>query len=494
MAQKQLYSYRQEDSSFDLTREKAFIIEKGLYRGFDFVPTANLTLRLDQATTGVQYLSEDGQTLISQSGIFKTSQGSTIIDDGSYDLIINDPPATNPRIDAVVAEHVYNQQQGGMIALIKFVKGTEDASPQKPVINENTQVVLGWITLPASVTELTGIGVSYERNDHSIWHKANFNPDDKANVSDLASKADQQDLDDLADIVDTKAPANANYAYTDAANEFTKQQRFNKGATLSTTTETDVPDTGNYFQATAGTMDGLTNIRVGTRITIRATDPQGFLIRHNATVSSTSYLKIFNPRGTEIQLVQNDVIELIQDSDAWIVVKQPDSQLVQVGFIMKYKGNPSNIPNNWALCNGQTISLSNGGSYTVENLSGKFIVGYDLNDPDYNAIGKQGGQKELTIEETNLPAHSHGSGTLVAGTTGSEHIHNTPVPSGDSGNLGGGGNDAWNANLNAVAQTIVDVTSQHSHDITGTTADTGGDTPLDNRSPYYTLAFIEKYR
>lgn len=104
----------------------------------------------------------------------------------------------------------------------------------------------------------------------------------------------------------------------------------------------------------------------------------------------------------------------------------------------------------WALCNG-----SNG---TV-NLKGRFIVGYDPDDSDYNAIGDTGGAKTVTLDVTQIPAHTHSyadNGNAVAGTA---------ISTGGAANLG---------------------------DTTRTSGSTGGGGAHENRPPFYTLAFIQR--
>src|SRR5690606_4177100 len=87
--------------------------------------------------------------------------------------------------------------------------------------------------------------------------------------------------------------------------------------------------------------------------------------------------------------------------------------VVPVGIISMWSGSIGNIPTGWALCDG-----TNG----TPNLKGKFIVGYDPDVVDYNAIAKTGGLKEVTLTEDQMPAHNH------AGTTNSTgaHTHNVP--------------------------------------------------------------------
>lgn len=60
----------------------------------------------------------------------------------------------------------------------------------------------------------------------------------------------------------------------------------------------------------------------------------------------------------------------------------------------------------WGLCDGQ------GGR---PNLKGRVIVNYDPGQPEFNTIGKTGGEKTHTLTEQEMPKHGHG---LLADNTG----------------------------------------------------------------------------
>lgn len=68
------------------------------------------------------------------------------------------------------------------------------------------------------------------------------------------------------------------------------------------------------------------------------------------------------------------------------------------GMVILWWGDPANPPAGWALCDGLDGR---------PNTAGRFPVGYNQNDEDYNAVGKTGGAKEVTLGETNIPKHQH---------------------------------------------------------------------------------------
>ena len=151
--------------------------------------------------------------------------------------------------------------------------------------------------------------------------------------------------------------------------------------------------------------------------------------------------------------------------------------MTPIGAIVMWSGSIGSIPQGWALCNG-----TNG----TPNLSGKFIVGYDAAQVDYNAIGKQGGSGQVTLSEAQMPQHNHAGST----TPGGSHQHTFQIRE-DGFGVGSGpsltkdtaGNDEGNRNFNT------ETAGNHSHSFT--TNNKGGGQPHENRPPYFTLAYIQ---
>lgn len=78
----------------------------------------------------------------------------------------------------------------------------------------------------------------------------------------------------------------------------------------------------------------------------------------------------------------------------------------------------------------------------VVEWRGRFPVGYDVSQTEFNTMGKQSGQKNKTLSINEIPAHSH-SGHLVKATStwrgsGSDSGDNATSTSGNSGSQGGG--------------------------------------------------------
>ncbi len=80
------------------------------------------------------------------------------------------------------------------------------------------------------------------------------------------------------------------------------------------------------------------------------------------------------------------------------------------------------IPKNWLLCNGQAVNRTeyselfstlgtkygtgNGSTtFNLPNLKGKVAVGLDVNDTEFNTLGKTGGEKKHQLTINELPEH-----------------------------------------------------------------------------------------
>ena len=133
-----------------------------------------------------------------------------------------------------------------------------------------------------------------------------------------------------------------------------------------------------------------------------------------------------------------------------------------VGAIVLWGGNAGQIPDGWALCNGQIVN----GRQTPD-LSGRFVVGYNADDSDYDSPGKTGGKKTHTLDTNELPVHYHTysfkGADLKLGWDGDNYFYDA------SGHYSGNNN-------------------------TCTTDSAGGGGPHENRPPYYTLCYIMRVK
>lgn len=156
---------------------------------------------------------------------------------------------------------------------------------------------------------------------------------------------------------------------------------------------------------------------------------------------------------------------------------------VPQGVIVMWSGSTNSIPSGWALCNG-----SNG----TPNLRDRFIVGAGSS----YAVRATGGSNSADIRHS----HSISAESPLTNTSGGHH-HNVALDTGSSSGANVGvdedRNNPW-------------VTQDHAHHVSGPTSEvanhrhtvnshshggstgTGGSASVENRPPYYALAFIMK--
>jgi microcystin-dependent protein len=126
-----------------------------------------------------------------------------------------------------------------------------------------------------------------------------------------------------------------------------------------------------------------------------------------------------------------------------------------IGVALPYFGLA--VPNDrFMLCNGQAVSrvtyatlfsligtsygIGDGSTtFNLPNTKGRFLVGYDPGNADYNDLTslKVGGLKEVTLTLNQIPPHTHtsvvNSGNIAAGGSSV-----SPVGAGNTGSAGGG--------------------------------------------------------
>lgn len=149
-----------------------------------------------------------------------------------------------------------------------------------------------------------------------------------------------------------------------------------------------------------------------------------------------------------------------------ISISEIQKRLVPIGVINMWSGSINEIPQGWALCDG-----TNG----TPNLSGRFVVGYNSADADYNTIGNAGGLNKVTLTQSQMPSHSH----LV-----NDYYM---LESSMSGAIDGA--DILPSNARGTSSTDTD--NKYLLYKTHASKETGGNQPHENRPPYYTLAFIK---
>ena len=120
------------------------------------------------------------------------------------------------------------------------------------------------------------------------------------------------------------------------------------------------------------------------------------------------------------------------------------------GMIILWSGAADAIPSRFVLCDGNN---------STPNLSGRFVVGYDASNIDYD-VNDTGGSESVTLTVNQIPAHTHNINLAVRA------FYQEPR------NFGVG----------------TDGSANNSED----TGSTGGGQSHENRPPYYALCYIMK--
>ncbi|MEG2276687.1 MAG: hypothetical protein RSA53_05560 [Odoribacter sp.] len=154
-------------------------------------------------------------------------------------------------------------------------------------------------------------------------------------------------------------------------------------------------------------------------------------------------------------------------------VKYVDDEIAKIqagsipkGIIVMWGGEELAIPSGWCLCDGRTLKDGN----KVPDLRGRFIVGYNRDDADYNKIKNTGGNRQISLKEENTPPHKHLNG-MADDKDWSFKKQGSINQQSSSSCLTTEGGTAW---------------------YQGYTSSDGAAAPFDIRPPYYVLAFLIK--
>ncbi len=140
-------------------------------------------------------------------------------------------------------------------------------------------------------------------------------------------------------------------------------------------------------------------------------------------------------------------------------LQQQISSVIPTGIVVMWAGTA--VPAGWNICDG-----TNG----TPDLRDKFVISAGTE----NAAGISGGNKQITLTESQLPAHKHGSGTLALNdTTLANYL-------------------AYNNNTLSMADSINAGVEAKTVAITGETANAGNGDSVNIMPPFYALAFIMK--
>lgn len=216
------------------------------------------------------------------------------------------------------------------------------------------------------------------------------------------------------------------------------------------------------------------------------------------TATYISDLVSANPLGSDPIAYADDHIRLIKATlqatfpnikGAVTVSQERLNNSTPVGLIAMWSG--TTLPAGWTLCNGVAVARSDGtGNITPPDLRDRFLVGSGGNYP----LGNIGGVASYQLTTAQLPSHTHGVNENPHGHGVNENPHShgmngfyENIP----GNQVGGGGTPINSvgNSTSPATTGISIAAG----VTGISIQaTGGNAPIENRPPFYALAFIMK--
>ncbi|MDR2472134.1 MAG: phage tail protein [Tannerella sp.] len=111
--------------------------------------------------------------------------------------------------------------------------------------------------------------------------------------------------------------------------------------------------------------------------------------------------------------------ETSQDADIAALAPPP------LGIVQIFAGTEDKIPANYMSCDGRNLSVTEyaelhavigrahtpgsvaQGLFRLPDLRGRFIVGFNSDDTDYNALAKTGGEKKHILTVDEMPSHAH---------------------------------------------------------------------------------------
>jgi len=164
---------------------------------------------------------------------------------------------------------------------------------------------------------------------------------------------------------------------------------------------------------------------------------------------------------------------------------------VPLGGIIMWSGwhSGTEVPDGWAICNGQQITFETGPTIHTPDLSGRFIIGADpdeIGEDHHKKLNTSGGSDQVTLEKKNLPPHQHSGKTSNDGV----HVHTGVL--GLGGNQNGAKQNHGHAHDRFQRGTVPSTGSEHQHAFTtdDNYQSTMKSTSFSIVPKYYALAYI----
>jgi microcystin-dependent protein len=236
----------------------------------------------------------------------------------------------------------------------------------------------------------------------------------------------------------------------------------------------------------AGTTSILT-LTDGGNITVPGTVTSGAIVAPSVTTTGN----ITSSAG----IVSGNIVQ--GNSANFTNIQKGGNELLPTGIICLWYGSTASIPAGWHLCDGTSGTI---------DLRDKFIVCAGLS----YAVGATGGAATYSLSVAQMPAHNHGVNDPTHNHGDSGHSHGVNDPSHShgtqtylTGTNGSGGSTSGYGSFSPStgsgtygAYTGISIQTGYASiaaAYTGiTTANNGSGASIENRPPYYALAFIMK--
>lgn len=173
-----------------------------------------------------------------------------------------------------------------------------------------------------------------------------------------------------------------------------------------------ISKTGDYSDLNnLPSLDFIPNSEKGVAGGVATLGNDTKILNNQLPIATTTDLGVIKV-GTNLTISEDGTLNAIGGSGGTV------SDTLPIGSVVKWFS--TTIPTNWLECNGQAISRteyaelfavigtkygSGDGSTTfnLPNIKGKTTVGLDIDDTDFNELGKTGGEKTHTLTENEIP-------------------------------------------------------------------------------------------
>jgi len=162
-------------------------------------------------------------------------------------------------------------------------------------------------------------------------------------------------------------------------------------------------------------------------------------------------------------------VSLLSINDRLLAL-EAKTNVLQAGVMLFWNKPHNQIPTGWQ---------------EATNWRGRMPVGVDANQAEFATLGIEGGEKEVTLTEQQIPSHHHDGDTEIEPA----HKHEMHFPEFPNAQTGGPGYDGGNNTYIPNIWRETTPKGEHGHHFT--TNNSGGDQAHNNMSPYRTVYYIE---